>query len=157
MKYFLSIIFLCSISIRTIAQDLNYNDLKNILNYSLADSNDLLESKGYRIFKSNFDDNDDEITYKWDKGRNSNIPISYVFIMWSQDVKVVSYFFHSLNHFNSIKNNLEQIGFKLMDNYVKSGYLVYVYSIGNYTVQLEKGEKKLRFFIQRFDNIKRFD
>lgn len=146
----LAILFLCFIPFKTFAQNLNCNDLENILSKTIVDSNVYLESKGYRIFKTNSNENDNQISYVWDKNGNVDPSVSYLIITWDKNkgYKMVWYQFHTLSHFNHLRNNLEQLGFKLTESYVKFESLYYEYNSSDYSVSMSKGEDIFTFSIK---------
>ena len=148
MKYYLLI--LCMLPFKIFAQNLNYNDLTNILSETIVQSSDYLENKGYRIFNTNSNTNDNKISYIWDKQGKSNPSVSYLLITWnkSKNYKMVWYQFHTLSHFNFLKNHLEKSGFKLTDSYVELESLYYQYTSSRYSVTISKGEKKYTFSIR---------
>jgi hypothetical protein len=159
MRYFI-IIILYFFPLKIVAQNLAFNDLKNILSKSIVESSDYLENKGYRIFntKSNTDDN--QLSYIWDKNGNPNQTVSYLLITWdkTKKYKMVWYQFHSLYQFKSLKTNLEKQGFKLVDNYVKFESLYYEYKSPYYSISMSKGEVSYTFSIKyNSDRIKNKD
>jgi hypothetical protein len=128
---------------KTIAQNLSYTDLKNILSKTIVESSDYLENKGYRVFKTDSNKDDNQIAYIWDKNGESNPTLSYLLINWDKSVnfKSVWYQFHTLSHFNQIKSYLEQNGFKLTESYVKFESLFYEYNSSDYSISMSKGDK----------------
>ena len=61
---------------------------------------------------------------------------------------MVWYQFHTLSHFNFLKNHLEKSGFKLTDSYVELESLYYQYTSSRYSVTISKGEKNYTFSIR---------
>jgi hypothetical protein len=148
-KMKLLILIFCFITINVNAQNLNYNDLKNILSKTIVDSNDYLENKGYRIYETNSSENDNQLAYIWDKEGKSNFSVSYLVIAWDEEkgFKHVWYQYHTLSHFNQLKGSIEQLGFKLTNSYVKFESLYYEYTSSDYKASLSKGDKSYTFSI----------
>ena len=143
----LLIFTLCFLTFKTNAQNLNFNDLKNVLSKTIVESSDYLETKGYRVFKTKSYDDDTQITYIWDKNGKSNQTVSYLVIRWDKEknYKGVWYQFHTLSHFNQLKNNVEKLGFKLTDSFVKFESLYYEYTSTDYTISMSKGDMEYTF------------
>lgn len=158
MKYFIIILYFLPIKI--IAQNLTYSDLKSILSKPIVESSDYLENRGYRIFETKSNTDDDQISYIWDKNGKSNPTTSYLLIAWdkTKKYKMVWYQFHSLSHFKSLKTNLEKSGFKIVDSYVKFESLYYEYVSPYYSITISKGEYSYTLAIQfNSDKIKNKD
>ncbi len=148
MKFLLLLLLL--LPFNSVAQNLSYNDLKIILSKSVVESNNFLENKGYRIFETNTNNEDNQISYIWDKYGKPHNTVSYLLITWdkSKDYKMVWYQFHTLSQFNRLKSEIEKIGFKLIDSYVKFESLYYVYNSTNYSISMSKGEKDFTISIR---------
>ena len=151
MKYIITLILLCVIPFQIIAQELNYNDLINILNLKIVESNDYLENKGYRLYDSTLNGNDNDLKYTWDKTSYSPKTNSFLGISWNKlnSTKMVFYQFYNLSHFNYLRKNLEQLGVKLTDSYVESDGLYYKYnsSDSNYYIIMKKGVSSYDFSV----------
>lgn len=148
MKYLTSI--LCFIPFIINAQNLTFNDLDVVLSKSIVESSDYLEKKGYRIFETKSNENDNQISYIWDNNEKSNPNTSYLLITWDKTInyKMVWHQFHSLSKFNLLKNELEKMNFYLSDSYVKFESLYYTYISTDYSVSMSKGENIYTFSLK---------
>ena len=148
MKYYLLI--LCMLPFKIFAQNLNYNDLTNILSETIVQSSDYLENKGYRIFNTNSNTNDNKISYIWDKHGKSNPSVSYLLITWnkSKNYKMVWYQFHSLSHYNSLLKTIESLNFKRTESYYKFESLNSIYENDTYNISISKAANHYTFSIR---------
>ena len=148
MKYYLLI--LCMLPFKIFAQNLNYNDLTNILSETIVQSNDYLENKGYRIFNTNSNTNDNKISYIWDKHGTLNPSVSYLLITWnkSKNYKMVWYQFHSLSHYNSLLKTIESLNFKRTESYYKFESLNSIYENDTYNISISKAANHYTFSIR---------